>query len=205
MQYLYSAAIGYFLGSISPSYILARLRGVDIRQSGTKNLGASNTFLHFGRFWGFFVTLFDILKAYLSVLICRRLFPSLQLAALIGGSAAVLGHIYPAYLGFRGGRGLASFIGFTLSLNPYIFFILLAVGLCGALFLNYGCMLSIFAATLFPVLAAFSFGSLAAFLVCTLCSIAVIHKHMENLRRIRSGEETRLTDFLRKYLLKPKR
>ncbi len=201
MEYFFSAVLGYTLGCISPSYIIGRAKHIDMRKSGTKNLGASNTFLHFGRFWGVFVMLFDIFKAYFAVLLCRLLLAALPLTALIGGTAAVLGHNYPIYLGFRGGKGLASFGGFILAVSPIMFLILLAVCLAGTLIVNYGCMLALLAALLFPFFAGAYYKSLAAFLICTVCSVSVFYKHTQNLRRIRRGEETKLSVFFGRYLI----
>ncbi len=201
MHYLFSAALGYALGCISPSYILGRTKRIDLRSSGTKNLGASNAFVHFGRFWGVFVMLFDIFKAYFSVLLCRLLFPTLPLASLIGGTAAVLGHIYPVYLGFHGGKGLASFGGFVLAVSPLMFFYLLLLCLAAALITNYGCITAIFAAVIFPVLSGLYYKSLAAFFICAVCGASVFYRHTQNLHRIRNGEETRLSVFWKKYLI----
>ncbi len=201
MQYLLSAILGYTLGCISPSYIIGLAKRVDMRSSGTKNLGASNTFLHFGRLWGSFVLLFDFFKAYLSVILCRIFFPALSLAPLLGGTAAVLGHIYPAELRFRGGKGLASLGGFILALEPILFLLLLTVCLVAALIANYGCVLALCASLLFPFFAGTYYGSLTAFLICSVCSASVFYKHIQNLRRIRRGEETKLSVFFGKYLL----
>ncbi len=200
MYYLLCAALGYALGSVSPSYILGRIRKVDLRNSGTKNLGASNAFVHFGRAWGIFVMLFDIFKAYLAVLLCRRIFPYLPLAALAGGAAAVLGHNYPFYLGFRGGKGLASFGGFVLAVSPLMFVYLLLICLAAALITNYGCMTALFAAVLFPFFVGAYYRSLAAFFICSVCGASVFYRHTQNLRRIRQGNETRLSVFWKKYL-----
>ncbi len=205
MYYLCCAEIGYILGSISPSYIIGKIKGTDLRESGTKNLGASNTFMHFGRFWGTFVMLFDILKAVVAVKLCEFLFREIALAGIISGAFSVLGHNYPFYLGFKGGKGLASFGGFVLAVSPVLFAILLPVCLIVAIIANYGCILSLSAAVLFPILAGLHFMSIPAALVCVLCSVSVFYKHTENLRRIRSGEETKLRDFLGRFILKLKK
>ena len=202
MNYLICASVGYLLGSISPSFIISKIKKTDLRRGGTKNLGASNTILHFGAVWGIAVMLFDILKSYLAAKICQHAFGDVPLAGIISGSFAVLGHVFPFYLKFRGGKGLASFGGLVLATDPYIFLILLLLCLTVALILDYGCAVAISGAVLFPVLAGIRFGNLAVFLICSACGACIIYKHAENLRRIRTGEEKRLRAFVGKYILR---
>ena len=202
MYYICSAGIGYILGSISPSYILSRLKKVDIRKDGTKNLGASNTFMHFGTFWGVFVMLFDIMKAFFAVKICQLIFNEIAIAGLVAGCASVLGHNYPFYLKFKGGKGLASFGGLVLAVSPLMFLMLLVLCITVAFIFNYGCVLALSAAVLFPVLTGFHFQSIAAFLIAAVCSASVFYKHTQNIKRIRAGEETKFRAFIGKYVLK---
>lgn len=204
MYYACCSGIGYLLGSISPSYIIGKIKKVDMRKTGTKNLGASNTFMSFGRFWGSFVMLFDIFKAFLAVKLCQLLFHGLILAGMVAGSAAVLGHNYPFYLKFKGGKGLAAFGGWVLGVSPLLFLILLLACLALAFIFNYGCTIALSAAVLFPVICGFYFGSLAAFLIAAVACVPVFLKHTENIRRICSGEETKFTVFIKKYIFKLK-
>ncbi len=205
MHYLGCAALGYAMGSISPSYILGRVKKVDMRDSGTGNLGASNTFMHFGRFWGIFVMLFDIFKAFFAVKLSEFFFRELVFARLVSGAFSVLGHNYPFYLGFKGGKGLASFGGFIMGVSPILFCILLLLCLMLAFIWNYGCTIALSAAILFPVLAGIKYGSVTAFLISAVCSMSVFYKHTENIKRILSGEETKFRTFIGKYLIKIKK
>jgi glycerol-3-phosphate acyltransferase PlsY len=201
MDYLTCAGIGYLLGSISPSYIISKTKRTDMRLSGTKNLGASNTLLHFGALWGALVMLVDISKSYLAVKICNALFGGLPLSGVLSGAFAVIGHIFPFYLKFRGGKGLASFGGLVLATDPYLFLILLSLCLIIALVLDYGCAIALSGAILFPVLVGIRHSSLATFLITAACGACIIYKHTENLRRIRTGEEKGLREFIGKYIL----
>ncbi len=204
MYYFLCVIIGYIIGSISPSYILGKIKKIDLRNSGTKNLGASNTFIHMGRGWGIFVMLFDIFKALCAVLLCRLLFHEMTLSGIVAGASCVLGHNYPFYLGFKGGKGLASYGGFVLGVSPVLFLILLAVCLLLAFIFNYGCLIALSAAVLFPVLVGLKFGSLSAFLITAVCSVSVFLKHTENIKRIRCGEENKFRSFIGKYVMKDK-
>ncbi len=205
MNYLFSALIGYGLGCISPSYILSLVKKVDIRKSGTKNLGASNTFIHFGAFWGIFVMLFDILKAFFALKLCALLFPQTIYAGLVAGCAAVLGHNYPFFLKFKGGKGLASFGGLVLAFDPLMFLSLLALALIIAFIINYGCTIALSATLLFPVLILIKYRAPIPALIALVATASVFYKHTENIGRIRRGEETKFTDFIKKYVVKFKR
>ena len=202
MYYLACAGLGYLLGSISPSYILSKVKNIDIRKDGTKNLGASNTFMHFGTFWGVFVMLFDIFKAFAAIKLCAFLFHEIPYAGLVAGSASVLGHNYPFYLKFKGGKGLARFGGFVLGVSPLLFLILLILCLIIAFILNYGCTMALSATVLFPIMVGIKYRSVAAFIIAAVCSASVFYKHTENIKRIKAGEETKFSVFIKKYVLK---
>ena len=98
------AGVGYSLGEINSAYLMGLRKGYDIRNKGTGNPGATNTMLLEGTLAGALVTLFDIGKAAASVSLCRRLFPNYKCAGETAGTAAILGHMFPAKLDFRGGK-----------------------------------------------------------------------------------------------------
>jgi glycerol-3-phosphate acyltransferase PlsY len=202
MEYVFCAMIGYGLGSINPSYLLSKLKHRDIRKYGTGNLGATNTFINFGRVWGGVVLSLDILKAFLAVAICQYLFPELLLTGSIAGTAAVLGHIFPVYLRLQGGKGIASLAGFILAADWRYFIFLLLVGSVLTLIFNYGCCISFSAALLFPYLYAYKVHSIPCFFILAFCSIAIIYKHLDNIRKIRDGKELPIREFLWKYIMK---
>ena len=112
-----SALIGYLLGCISPSFLIGKRRGYDVRETGSKNAGASNTIIMAGKFAGVLVAVLDILKAAASWWIAAALFPELEFAGQIAGAACVLGHMFPFYLKFKGGKGFASYLGMILAIN----------------------------------------------------------------------------------------
>ncbi len=116
MEFIYLILLGYLIGSVSPGYFFGRfIKGIDIREHGlNRNTGATNTFYVVGPFWGVIAGLVDFLKApavyYLAV---SQNFP--PDTSILVGLAAVVGHIFPFYLGFRGGRGVASLYGLLLA------------------------------------------------------------------------------------------
>lgn len=200
MNVVYSMILGYLLGSLSPSALLGKIKKQDLRKTGTQNLGASNTLLTFGKKYGALVMLFDILKAFFAVRLARWLFPSFALAGAVSGTASVVGHVFPFYLKFKGGKGLASFGGLILGLDPVLFVFLLI--LCTALMflINYSSAMPMTAAVLFPILYAFRTGELIATAITVLASILIICKHFGNVLKAIRGEEPKMRDYAKKYL-----
>ena len=213
MELLFSLVIGYLMGAVSPSYFISKKKKVDLHKEGTKNLGATNTFMVFGRSYGAFVMFFDIFKAYLSVRICQLLFPRFLLAGIAAGGAAVLGHNYPFYIRFKGGKGVAALAGFILALNFKHFIMLLGVCLSVAIIANYSCMLSFSAAILFPILTITDMIRsrvhvayiLIGALIMVITGASIIYKHTDNLKKIASGEEIKFRAFMSKYIFTSKK
>ena len=117
MQYVIAILIGYLLGSSNMAYWISKYKKVDIRSNGTGNLGASNATVLLGWGAGVIVAVHDIGKAFLSVLLAKALFYGVENVGVAAGVACVLGHIYPFYLNFKGGKGLASLIGVVAALD----------------------------------------------------------------------------------------
>lgn len=202
MEYFICVCIGYGLGCLNPAYFISKWKHKDIRNTGTGNLGTTNTFINFGKGWGCLVLLFDMMKAFLSVKLCGGLFPELMLAGVVAGCFAVIGHIFPFYTGFHGGKGIASFAGFVLSVDVLLFLALLAIGCIVAVLINYGCGISFAASVLFPFIYSYKLQSAAAFIILSVCSAVIIYKHIDNVRKIKAGEEMPIHQFLRNYVLR---
>ena len=115
MKAILALGMGYCVGCVSPAAFVSKKKNVDLKAEGTKNLGATNTALVLGRYAGYFVLFFDVLKSFVSYKLARILFPHLRLAGLIAGIGVILGHCFPATMNFQGGKGLASFGGLVLS------------------------------------------------------------------------------------------
>lgn len=201
MDYVISAFVGYGLGCLNPTYFISKVKHKDIFKSGTGNPGTTNAFMNFGKVWGFLVLFCDVMKAFVAVKLCQSIFSISVFAGVVAGSAAVMGHIFPFYMKFRGGKGIACFAGLVFALDWKLFIVLLAAGGIVALILNYGCGLSFTAAIMFPVLYAGEKHSIAVFFLLAVCSGTIIYKHMENVRKIRAGIEMPVRTFLKKYFL----
>lgn len=202
MEWILCIVIGYGLGCISPSYLLSIWKKKDIRKLGTGNLGATNAYMNFGLKGGTFVLLFDFFKAFFAVILSSYLLPDIPLAGVLAGAAAVLGHIFPFYVGFKGGKGIASLGGFVLAMDWRCFLFLLTAGVLFALILNWGCCISFLASVLWPFFCGAKMHSPVAFAIVAVTSLCIIYRHMENIRRIRSGTEQPVRTFIRKFILR---
>ena len=188
LPYLAAAALGYLLGCSNMAFYLARLRGVDIRANGSGNLGASNAMVLMGWGAGVLTAVHDIGKGVLAVLLAHKLFPGAPYVGLTAGAAAVLGHNFPVFLHFRGGKGFATYFGMILAVDWRLALAVAVLGAALTLITDYIAVATVTTALLFPVWVAWRMGW-TALLIVGAASFAVIIKHRENLTRIRSGTE----------------
>ena len=186
--YLISVVLGYLLGCSSMALYISRFKGVDIAKSGTGNLGASNAMVLMGWGAGILVAVHDIGKAVLSVWLAGKLFPGVPLVGLAAGAACVMGHMFPFYLRFRGGKGLASYFGMILAWNWKIALIVFAAGVIITLVTNYIAIATVSIVIAFPIYLAFT-ASWPAVIVTAAVSLVMVWKHRENYRRIKNGTE----------------
>lgn len=189
MEIIICLLIGYLLGCLSPAVVLGKRKNVDLRETGTHNLGASNAVLVLGKSYGFVVMVVDIVKAYLSAKIARLLFPKLVIAGMVAGLGAIIGHMFPFYLNFRGGKGLAAYGGMVLAFEPGMFLLFIVTGLALMVICNVTVVLPVYAALLFPVLVWFRTGNAAMVMVAAVASVILILRHRGNVRRARAGED----------------
>ena len=117
MEYTATILLSYLLGSSSMSWYLSKIKKVNLRAGGSGNLGASNAVALMGWKAGILVGVHDIGKSILAVLLAQMLFPSVEYIGAVAGVSSVLGHIFPFYLKFKGGKGFASYLGMTIALN----------------------------------------------------------------------------------------
>jgi glycerol-3-phosphate acyltransferase PlsY len=192
MAYLISVLIGYGLGCISPSYILAKLHGFDIREKGSRNAGASNALLLFGKARGILCAAFDIAKAAFIIWLTGYIFDPINTFA-VTATACVLGHIFPFYMRFKGGKGLACIGGMILAYDIRVFGIMLAAELVIVLTTQYICFVPITASVAFPVVYGVMERDVRGALLLVLVAAVVFCKHLINLKRIRIGREARIS------------
>ena len=177
-KYALCALIGYLLGCISPSYLIGHFKGYDVRESGSGNAGASNTVIMAGKLAGLAVALLDILKA--------------------AGVCALLGHMFPVFLHFRGGRGLACLGGLALAFDPKVLLLMLGIAILIGVLTNYVCIATVCMSVIFPAYYGFVTRDWIGAAILLMPAIPIFLKHIKNFRRIRDGQELRLSFLLNK-------
>ncbi len=203
-RYLFCALFGYAVGGINPSYLIGRARGFDIRKKGSGNAGASNAMILMGKKVGVISALLDIAKAAVAFLCAPLMFRGMAFASVIAGTACILGHIFPVYMKFRGGKGLACIAGVAIGIDWRFFLILLAAEALLAFVTDYICVIPMTAAVILPLCYGF-FGSdgtgwllhagdgwLGA-AILAVASVVILFRHIQNVKRIFAGKEVHLS------------
>jgi len=195
---------GYLLGSIPTGFLVAKARGVDIRTVGSKNMGATNVFRVLGKGPGIFVLLMDALKGAAAVFFshyfvrhvivlsdCSCDFWNQDLAITLGGLSSILGHIYTCWLGFKGGKGIATTAGMYLTLVPLACLIALAAWIAAFLLTRYVSIASIVSAIALPAAVVMLQTNVALSVVTVAIGLLAIYKHKANIQRLIAGTESR--------------
>lgn len=196
MGYGIAVLLGYLLGCSNMAHYLAKWKKADLRAGGSGNLGASNAVVLLGWQAGVLTAVHDIGKSLLAVLLARWLFPELEYAGAAAGVASVLGHIFPFYLKFRGGKGFASYFGMTLALNWKL---ALCVGIAIVVvtivtdYIVCGTLTTIVSV---PVYMLITRGWLLALILC-IATAVIFWKHRENFPRMLNGTELGLRIAIR--------
>ena len=200
--FILSVVLGYLIGSFPTSFLMARaLKGIDIRQVGSGNAGATNVLRSVGKIPALVTLLVDVFKGIFVVTVAANFFyPYIEnldydFYRSFLGLAAVCGHIWPVWLKFKGGKGVATTLGVAIGLAPIVLVPSLVIWLVIFFTTNYVSLASILALIAFPIIA-IAFGqSLYLVLVSTLvCSISIF-KHSENIRRLLKGQENKTILF----------
>jgi glycerol-3-phosphate acyltransferase PlsY len=198
----------YLLGSVPFGVIIAKAHGKDLRSIGSGNIGATNVSRALGRRWAYMCFLLDVLKGLVPMLATRSLTTPLSVVVLwlwlAVGCAAILGHIFPIYLKFKGGKGVATSLGVALGLWPYYTIcaaFALLVWVVVVLIWRYVSLASIAASITFPVTLilailtapGWSFATLWPLLIAAITiPLMVIVRHRENIKRLIAGTESKI-------------
>lgn len=194
--YLIIIIIAYLLGNISTSYIVAkRLAGVDIRTQGSGNAGSTNVLRTLGKKAGALTFAGDVLKGLVAVLGARLIANvtnmDQSICAYLAVVAVVIGHNYPVFLGFKGGKGVATSLGSMLGMNPLVALICLGFFIIVVAITKYVSLGSILGIGLSPVLMALSHNN-KGLLVTLFLTISVAITHKANIKRLLNGTERKI-------------
>lgn len=195
-SYIIIAVVAYLLGNISTSYIVAkRIAGVDIRTQGSGNAGSTNVLRTLGKRAGAMTFLGDVLKGVMAVLISELAAKLVGIDTLLAGYLAVIcvvaGHNWPAVLGFRGGKGVATSLGAMLAVNPIITLMCLAVFILVVVITKYvslGSVVGIGCSPIFMIIVK----NKAGLIVALFLTASVIYNHRANIKRLLNGTERKI-------------
>lgn len=192
LDFVVAAAISYILGSIPNGLILGKaIWGVDLRQHGSKNIGATNAWRTIGKAGGISIFALDFLKGAISAYLGLHLGGS-ELAGVLCGILAIAGHSWSVFLAFKGGKGVATGLGVIAALMPMVTLIVFAVWFAIVYFTGYVSLGSIVGAALVPILTLF-FGLHTEFLILGLiAAVFIIYRHKSNIERLLNGTESKI-------------
>ncbi len=191
----------YLVGGIPFGYLIGRMRGVDVRTVGSKNIGATNVFRTVGKKWGLIAFLCDVLKGLVPVLLAKEFVSRPSWAPLAVGVACVVGHMLTPYMKFKGGKGVATAFGMLIGLAPCLVgvaFALFAVVFACSHYISLGsCSAAAFlgVAVWFPILGNPGLRCPAQCVLVTLMAAFVIWKHRSNIVRLANGTESKIYLF----------
>jgi glycerol-3-phosphate acyltransferase PlsY len=181
----------YLIGSVPFALILARRWGADLRHVGSGNLGAANVLRASGVKAGMLVALLDMSKGVASVALAQRLSGGVD-APAAAGLAAIVGHIYPVWLGFRGGKGVATACGVFAMLTPVALVPALAVFTSGVWLTRYISVGSVMASLVLPLVAYIMGSPISVVVAAVGAAVLIVFRHRTNLHRVRLGTERRI-------------
>ena len=212
LAYIIVAVGAYLLGSLPTGFLVARARGVDIRTVGSKNMGATNVFRVLGKGPGTFVLLTDALKGFAAVALTINfyselshlipsIFPTEGMSnspfrfdlGIVAGLFSILGHNYTCWLGFKGGKGIATTGGAFLALAPMAVGVALVAWIIAFVTTRYVSVASIVAAVALPTTVWFTQDSLALRFLAIALGVLAIYKHKANIQRLLNGTENRFS------------
>jgi glycerol-3-phosphate acyltransferase PlsY len=191
MELVTAVTLAYFVGSVPFAYLLSRRRGIDLRRVGSGNVGASNVLRTSGVRIAVLAMSLDAVKGALAVVVAERLASGAG-AAMAAGLASVFGHIYPVWLRFRGGKGVATAAGVFAVLTPF------ALGIASAAFLvavwttRYISVGSVVGAVTLAVVAIVTDSSAVIEIGTAIAALTILHRHRANIARVFAGTERRV-------------
>lgn len=195
---LLSLVIGYFIGCISSAFIVSKVMKTDLRKQGSGNLGSTNALRVLGLKAGLATFAGDVLKSVLAFVICTFIFPDeTVLAGVYACVGVMLGHDFPFYLNFKGGKGIAVNIGMVICLSvlvsPWVAVIAFSVGIIGIAVSHYISVGSIAFSVVIPICIYFSDMPTEVLIVTILTGCLAIWLHRGNIGRLRAGTENRFS------------
>lgn len=184
--------LAYLLGSVSSAVVIARLMGLpDPRETGSRNPGATNILRYGGKSAAILTLAGDILKGVIAVLVAQALTADAMIVTLTG-FAAFIGHLFPVFFGFRGGKGVATALGVWLALNPWVGLALIATWVLVAAVFRYSSLSALMASLTAPLYVAWLSPSAPYLATMIVMSAILIFRHRSNIRNLMAGTEAKI-------------
>ena len=184
--------LAYLLGSVSSAVVIARIMALpDPRETGSKNPGATNILRYGGKTAAILTLAGDILKGVIAVLMAQALTADAMIITLTG-FAAFLGHLFPVFFGFRGGKGVATALGVWLALNPWVGLALIATWVLVAVLFRYSSLSALMASLAAPLYVAWLSPSAPYLATMIVMSAILIFRHRSNIRNLMAGTEAKI-------------
>lgn len=192
IKLIFTAIVGYLLGSLNSSLIVGRFYGVDVRKHGSGNAGTTNTLRTLGKKAALLVLLGDIVKGVLAFIAGYYIYGG-QLGGMLGGTASILGHVWPVYFGFKGGKGVLTSLAVLLLIDWPIALGLLGIFIIIVLITRFVSLGSIVAAALFPAAAIVLGRSIETIIFSGIIAVLIVVKHHSNIKRLLNGTESKFS------------
>lgn len=202
MEVFFSLILGYAMGCLNPAAWMGKRNHVNLKETGTGNLGATNTTMVLGRKAGAFVLLFDVAKSFLAARLARWVFPQLAVAGMLASIGVILGHCFPITLHFAGGKGLAAFGGMMLAYNPIVFVIVVLSGIGIMVLLDIGVAAPLLGTVMFPVLAYVFSHDIPTTVCAVIASVIILYTHLDNVNKTRDHSDLKVRNYFRDVLFK---
>ncbi len=184
--------IGYFVGAVPFGLVFSKMAGIDVRTEGSKNIGATNVSRVLGKKLGILTLACDCLKGFLPMYLAASFLPDSETRELVvagSGIMAVIGHMFPVYLGFKGGKGVATSLGVFLFLSPLAILISFAVFAAAVAFTGFVSAGSLLASGLMPVWLWMLGTPKITIVAATVVALLIWMKHHANIHRLLRGNE----------------
>lgn len=185
------SVLSYIIGNISASYLIAKYAaGIDIRKYGSGNAGATNVLRTLGKKAGVAAFLGDALKGVIAVVLGRLI--AGEDGQIFAGLFVVIGHNWPIFLNFKGGKGIATTIGVMTAINPYIVAAIVPIGIVIIIITKYVSLASIMGMIIFPIIMLFTHQNMKLVLFSFILSIMALYRHRTNIKKLMEGTESKL-------------
>ena len=205
MEVFLSLCLGYVIGCLNPAAWIGKRNHVDLKQTGTGNLGATNTTMVLGRKAGAFVLIFDVAKSFIAARLARWLFPHLAVSGMLASIGVILGHCFPITMHFSGGKGLAAFGGMMLAYNPVVFVIVVLSGISIMVLLDIGVAAPLLGTVMFPLLAYLFSHDIPTTACAVIASMIILCTHLDNVHKTREHSDMKVKNYFRDILFKKNR